>query len=140
MPGWRNWQPRDLQTVVGTFSLASSTLAPGTKPVPRKENVMLATSVLSDRVLVLNKSWIPVNVATVKRALTMVLSETAKIVDPEDYTIHDFESWVEASRAAKEGRLVIASRFSFKARFVRATQGWTRRFRAAATISLAASA
>jgi len=61
-------------------------------------------SVLCDKVLVLNRSWIAVNVATVRRALTLVFQDVARIVAPEDYSTYDFEGWVEATREAKAGR------------------------------------
>ena len=71
--------------------------------------------VLSDKVLVLNRSWVAVNVATVRRALTLVYQDVARIVGPEDYSTYDFEGWVEASQAAKDGSLIQSSTFSFRA-------------------------
>ncbi|MEO0478173.1 MAG: HNH endonuclease [Planctomycetota bacterium] len=43
--------------------------------------------------LVLNRSWMPVHVTTVRRALTMVFAEQARAIDPGDLQTHDFESW-----------------------------------------------
>ena len=43
--------------------------------------------------LVLNRNWQPVNVATVGRALTLVFSERAKIVDVEDYQLYEWSDW-----------------------------------------------
>src|SRR5207248_4366211 len=63
-------------------------------------------SVLCDKVLVLNRSWIAVNVATVRRALTLVFQDVARIVAPHDYSTYDFEGWIEASRAAQSGRRI----------------------------------
>lgn len=63
-------------------------------------------SVLCDKVLVLNRSWIAVNVATVRRALTLVFQDVARIVAPHDYSTYDFEGWVEATREAKSGRRI----------------------------------
>ena len=63
-------------------------------------------SVLTDKVLVLNRSWIAVNVATVRRALTLVFQDVARIVAPHDYSTYDFEGWIEASREAKAGRVI----------------------------------
>ena len=42
----------------------------------------MVSQVLQRPTLVLNKSWQPVNVATVARALVMVWSDTARVVDP----------------------------------------------------------
>lgn len=43
--------------------------------------------------LVLNRNWQPVNVATVARALIMLWNETARVVDPSDYQLYDWEDW-----------------------------------------------
>ena len=57
--------------------------------------------VLDRPTLVLNRSWTPVNVATVARSLTMLWNESAKVVDPDDYQLY---SWADWSRLApREG-------------------------------------
>lgn len=43
--------------------------------------------------LVLNRNWQPVNVATVARALIMLWNETARVVDPSDYQLYEWEDW-----------------------------------------------
>ena len=70
-------------------------------------------AVLSEKVLVLNRSWVAVNVATVRRALTLVYQDVARIVAPEDYATYDFEGWIEASQTAKTGRRIYAATCSF---------------------------
>ena len=50
-------------------------------------------SILSQRVLVLNRSWIAVHVTTVRRGIGLVYGGQARIVDPHDYSTHDFDSW-----------------------------------------------
>ncbi len=50
---------------------------------------------LNDWTLVLNRSWVPIDVTTVLRAICKVYQQTALVINPEDYSIHDFESWVE---------------------------------------------
>jgi 5-methylcytosine-specific restriction endonuclease McrA len=70
-------------------------------------------AVLSDKVLVLNRSWVAVNVATVRRALTLVYQDVARIVAPDDYATYDFEGWIEASQAAKLGRRIQSATYSF---------------------------
>jgi hypothetical protein len=52
-------------------------------------------AVLDRSVLVLNKSWSPINVTTVFDAICSVFGERAKIVDPQTYAVYDFEGWVE---------------------------------------------
>ena len=53
--------------------------------------------VLNERVLVLNKSWIAVHVANVKRAVSLVFLDLARIVNTENFETHDFASWVHES-------------------------------------------
>lgn len=53
-------------------------------------------SVLNRSVLVLNNTFIPVNVTTVRRAFTLVYLDLARIVD-EQFRIFDFKSWSELS-------------------------------------------
>jgi 5-methylcytosine-specific restriction endonuclease McrA len=53
------------------------------------------TKVLDKKVLVLNKSWIPVHVTTAKRAICLVYSELARVVHVSTYETYEFESWCE---------------------------------------------
>lgn len=55
-------------------------------------------SILSEKVLVLNRSWVAVNVATVRRALGLICLDAARIVGPDDFTTYNFEGWVELSK------------------------------------------
>jgi len=55
----------------------------------------MVSQVLQRPTLVLNRSWQPVNVATVARALVMVWSDTARVVDPVDYQLYDWDNWAE---------------------------------------------
>lgn len=50
--------------------------------------------VLDRPTLVLNRSWAPVHVTTVRRALCLVFRESARIVDPGDYMTFSFAEWV----------------------------------------------
>ena len=49
--------------------------------------------VLDRRALVLNRSWIPVQVATVRDALRLLFRDVARAVNPETYEVMDFDSW-----------------------------------------------
>jgi len=51
-------------------------------------------SVLVEPVLVLNTHWIPIDTCTVRQAFTKLFAEKARIVDPSDCGVHDFESWI----------------------------------------------
>jgi len=57
--------------------------------------------VISASVLVLNRSWIAVHIADVRRALSLVYRGLAKVVVPDTYTTYDFEGWKELSQAAE---------------------------------------
>ena len=51
------------------------------------------TKVLQRPTLVLNRNWQAINVATVARALIMLWNESAKVVDPADYQLYDWNDW-----------------------------------------------
>jgi 5-methylcytosine-specific restriction endonuclease McrA len=51
------------------------------------------TKVLQRPTLVLNRNWQPINVATVARALIMLWNESARVVDPADYQLYDWNDW-----------------------------------------------
>ncbi len=51
------------------------------------------TKVLQRPTLVLNRNWQAINVATVARALIMLWNESAKVVDPVDYQLYDWNDW-----------------------------------------------
>lgn len=55
------------------------------------------TNLLDRATLVLNRSWRPVHVTTVRRALCMVFREAARIVSPADLMTYTFEEWLMQS-------------------------------------------
>lgn len=65
----------------------------------------MTTSVLNQHVLVLNRSWVPLHVTTVRRALLMLVTDQALALDA-NYATYDFESWSELSRATRGGRRI----------------------------------
>ena len=60
----------------------------------------MTTSALSEPTLVLNKNWLPIRVCSVRRALTLVFKDLARIIGPESYTLYDFTSWADLSVTA----------------------------------------
>lgn len=68
---------------------------------------------MTARVLVLNKSWIPINVIDAFEALQKVFKGRALCVDAQTFGTYDFESWVltwdDAIRTAKiaEGQRIV---------------------------------
>ena len=53
----------------------------------------MMSSALERPTLILNRNWQPVGVAPVARSLVMVWNETARIVDPADFQLYDWEDW-----------------------------------------------
>ena len=53
----------------------------------------MASQVAQNPTLVLNRDWRPVNIATVGRALTLTWNQAARIVDPTDFRLYDWEEW-----------------------------------------------
>lgn len=54
-------------------------------------------SKLSDRVLILNKSWIPITTTPVRRAMVLLYEGDARVICPVSYQTYDFEEWVQRS-------------------------------------------
>jgi 5-methylcytosine-specific restriction endonuclease McrA len=55
---------------------------------------------LDAHVLVLNKSWIAINVASARRSLALLYQGHARVIHPEDYSLHGFDAWCTYSRKA----------------------------------------
>ena len=64
-------------------------------------------SVLNTKVLVLNRSYLPVHITIVRRALSLLYQDIARAVD-EQYRTFDFESW--ADLAAEEDSIGLVDR------------------------------
>jgi len=60
------------------------------------------TSVLDNKVLVLNKGWMAITTTTVRNAVSLVFQDVAQIIDPKTYEPFSFEDWRDASDYAKE--------------------------------------
>ena len=58
-------------------------------------------SLLQERVLVLNKSWQPINTTTVRNAIALLYQDCAQVVEPNSYATFDFESWKDAAEFAR---------------------------------------
>jgi 5-methylcytosine-specific restriction endonuclease McrA len=67
---------------------------------------------LNRSVLVLNRHWIAVHVCSVRRALTLLYQDMARVVT-EDYQTFDFDSWRELSEieASEEHSLIKTPNF-----------------------------
>lgn len=51
------------------------------------------TTALNRPTLVLNRNWQPVRVTSASRCLIMLWNGTAKVVDPEDYSLYNWDDW-----------------------------------------------
>jgi 5-methylcytosine-specific restriction endonuclease McrA len=57
---------------------------------------------LNESVLILNRSWIAVQVADARRAISLLYRGYAKVVSPVDYSTYDFDDWKELSKSAED--------------------------------------
>jgi 5-methylcytosine-specific restriction endonuclease McrA len=64
----------------------------------------VVASVLNSKVLVLNRSFLPVHVTSVKRAFCLLYQGLAHAVD-EQYRTFDFESWAALSASVQDERI-----------------------------------
>ena len=64
---------------------------------------------LNTSVLVLNKSYFPIHVTTVRRAFCMLVAGIAHVVD-EEYRTFDFHSWSELSAAVHHDTIGLVNR------------------------------
>ena len=53
-----------------------------------------SSDILGRPTLVLNRSWQPIHVTTVVRALVMLWNDSAKVVDPDEYRLYAWEEWM----------------------------------------------
>ncbi len=58
------------------------------------------------QVLVLNRSWVAVQIASSRRALSLLYQGLARAVHPSDYSLYDFDDWCELSRFAQSGQFI----------------------------------
>ncbi len=59
-------------------------------------------SVLTERALVLNRSWTAITTTTVRHALVLAYRQVARIICPETYEAYDFADWAEIRAAEGE--------------------------------------
>ncbi len=63
---------------------------------------MTSSCVLSQQTLVLNKAWFAISTTTVRDAMGLIFTGAAKVIRPETYEIHDFETWADLAVAPEE--------------------------------------
>jgi 5-methylcytosine-specific restriction endonuclease McrA len=94
----------------------------------------MTADVLDRPTLVLNRSWQPVNVAPVSRALVLVWNDAARVVDPADYQLYDWSDWSK-QRPAEGEQFIQAVRFRLRVPEVIALSGYDRLPTAAVSFS-----
>jgi 5-methylcytosine-specific restriction endonuclease McrA len=62
----------------------------------------MSEAALSEPTLVLNRNWLPIRICTVRRALTLVFKDLARIIGPENTVTYDFASWLDLQVGAGE--------------------------------------
>ncbi len=68
-----------------------------------------SVGVLNSKVLVLNRSYLPVHVTSVRRAFSLLYQGIAEAVD-EQYRTFDFDSWAELAVSVNHDRIGLVSR------------------------------
>jgi len=53
----------------------------------------MSAQLLQRPTLVLNRHWQPIQIATVARALVLLLNESARVVDPNDFSTFSWDDW-----------------------------------------------
>jgi len=66
-------------------------------------------SILHTKVLILNRSYLPIHVTSVKRAFSLVYQDIARVVN-EQYQTFDFESWSHLSVSVREESVGLVNR------------------------------
>jgi 5-methylcytosine-specific restriction endonuclease McrA len=73
----------------------------------------MVAKMLNRPALVLNRNWQPVNVSTVARALVLLWNDAARVVDPADYQLYDWEHWAKL-RPRDDEQFIQAVRFRLR--------------------------
>jgi len=67
-----------------------------------KPPVEPSAGVLSRPSLVLNQAWMAIHTVSVRHALRLLVTDAAKVVVPETYEVHGWESWFEVAAGPDE--------------------------------------
>ena len=66
-------------------------------------------STLNKPVMVLNKSWMPIRIVPAYKAITLVFAEKASAISTEDWSVYNWEKWVERDLSEKPYGLISTS-------------------------------
>src|SRR5205814_7286537 len=75
---------------------------------------MTRQTLLERPALVLNRAWTPIQVTSVREAISLVAKGSALIIEPETYATHDLRTWNDVSKAKArfEGETIRSTRLS----------------------------
>lgn len=74
--------------------------------------MQISSAVLKRECLVLNNHWQPIQITSVKEAISLVAKGSAKIIDPSDFSSVDLVTWNDVSKARdKHENSVIRSQY-----------------------------
>lgn len=59
-------------------------------------------SALTERVLVLNRTWSPITTTSVRRAVTLLYRDVARVIDPVSFNPVQFDQWVQSFESWSE--------------------------------------
>jgi 5-methylcytosine-specific restriction endonuclease McrA len=62
----------------------------------------MTTNVLELPTLVLNRYWQPIHITTVVRALVLLWNDSARVVEPEEFQLYDWDEWAALEAAGGE--------------------------------------
>jgi 5-methylcytosine-specific restriction endonuclease McrA len=71
-------------------------------------------AMLQGHVLVLNRSWLPVHTTPARRALTLLYVGAARAIHPTDFSVYNFEDWVELSQDGLGGPYIRTPSFRIR--------------------------
>lgn len=66
---------------------------------------------LNEPVLILNRSWMPLQVANIKRSITLLFKGHAEVVCPETFRTFNFFQWKEVSTDQSPGKFITTPNF-----------------------------
>ena len=72
------------------------------------------TSNLNKPTLVLNSGWQPITIASVRKSIVKVCTGLGNFLEPENYILHDFESWLSLTAGEDEDAIVGSSGLRMK--------------------------
>lgn len=71
--------------------------------------------ILSKECLILNKSWVPCNTVSIKRAISISIKERGKIVHPKTLNSYSFKDWISKGKEREDHETISFRDFVYDA-------------------------